>query len=78
MNWQTSQRGVALVIVLWVLVLITITTGAFTVLARTENLQAHQLLSGTKARYAAEAGLNLAVLKVRDPNELTRLIPDGR
>ncbi len=78
MNGRISQRGVALVIVLWVLVLITITTGAFTVLARTENLQAYQLLSGTKARYAAEAGLNLAVMKVRDPNELTRWVADGR
>jgi general secretion pathway protein K len=73
-----SQRGVALVIVLWVLVLITVTTGAFTILARTENLQAHQLLAGTKARYAAEAGLNLAILKVRDPNEFNRWIADGR
>jgi len=75
---QKPQQGVALVIVLWVTMLITITTGAFTVLARTENLQAHQLLSGTRARYAAEAGMNLAIMKVRDPNELTRLIPDGR
>ena len=73
-----AQRGVALVIVLWVLMLITVTTGAFTVLARTENLQAHQLLSGTKARYAAEAGLNLAVMKVRDPDEMNRWIADGR
>ena len=78
MKGQRTQQGVALVIVLWVTVLITITTGAFTILARTENLQAHQLLSGTKARYAAEAGLNLAVMRVRDPDELTKLIPDGR
>jgi general secretion pathway protein K len=73
-----SQQGVALVIVLWVLMLITVTTGSFTILARTENLQAHQLLAGTKARYAAEAGLNLAILKVRDPNEFNRWIADGR
>lgn len=78
MNGRQPQQGVALVIVLWVLVLITITTGAFTVLSRTENLQAQQLLSGTKARYAAEAGLNLAVMKVRDPDEFTRWIADGR
>lgn len=78
MKGRTSQQGVALVIVLWVLVLITVTTGAFTVLARTENLQAHQLLTGTKARYAAEAGLNLAVMKVRDPNVQNQWIADGR
>ena len=73
-----TEQGIALIIVLWVLVLITVTTGSFTVLARTENLQAHQLLTGTQARYAAEAGLNLAVLRLKDPVAETRWIPDGR
>jgi len=64
--------------VLWVLVLITITVGTFAILTRTENLQAHQVLSGTRARYAAEAGLNLAVLKLRSPDLESRWVPDGR
>ncbi len=64
--------------VLWVMLLITISTGAYTLMARMDQLEAHTVLSGTRARLAAEAGLNLAVLSLRDPDELTRLIPDGR
>ena len=72
------QRGVALVMVLWILLLVTIATGAYTLMARMDQLEAHTILSGTRARLAAEAGLNMAVLSLRDPDELTRLIPDGR
>jgi len=67
-----------LVMVLWVLLLITITTSAFTLMARMDSLEAHTVLWGTKARLAAEAGMNIAILSLRDPDELTRLIPDGR
>lgn len=72
------QEGVALVIVLWILLLVTISTGAYTLMARMDQLEAHTVLSGTRARMAAESGLNLAVLGLRDPDELTRLVPDGR
>lgn len=73
-----KQDGVALVIVLWILLLVTITTSAFTLMARMDSLEAHTILWSTKARLAAEAGLNIAVLSLRDPDETTRLIPDGR
>jgi general secretion pathway protein K len=43
-----------------------------------DQLEAHTVLSGTRARLAAEAGVNLALLSLRDPDETTRLIPDGR
>lgn len=72
------QKGVALVLVLWVLLLVTISTGAYTLTARMDQLEAHTVLSGTQARLGAEAGLNLAVLSLRDPDELSRMIPDGR
>jgi len=72
------QKGVALVIVLWVVLLITISTGAYTLMARMDVLEAHTVISGTRARLAAEAGLNLAILSLRDPDEITRWIPDGR
>jgi general secretion pathway protein K len=74
----THQKGVALVIVLWILLLVTITTSAFTLMARMDALEAHSILWSTKARLAAEAGLNIAVLSLRDPDETLRLIPDGR
>ena len=73
-----QQRGVALVLVLWILLLVTVTTSAYTLTARMDQLEAHTVLSGTQARLAAEAGLNFAVLSLRDPNEQTRVVPDGR
>jgi len=72
------QRGIALVIVLWILLLVTISTGAYTLTARMDQLEAHTVISGTRARLAAESGISLAVLSLRDPDELTRLVPDGR
>ena len=72
------QKGIALVIVLWILLLVTISTGAYTLMARMDQLEAHTVISGTRARLAAEAAINLAVLSLRDPDELTRLVPDGR
>jgi len=72
------QRGIALVIVLWILLLVTISTGAYTLMARMDQLEAHTVISSTRARMAAESGINLAVLGLRDPDELTRLVPDGR
>jgi len=77
-GFASPQSGVALVLVLWILLLVTISTGAFTLMARMDVLEAHTVLWGTRARMAAEAGLNLAVLALRDPDELTRWIPDGR
>lgn len=72
------QQGVALVIVLWILLLVTISTGAYTLMARMDQLEAHTVISSTRARMAAESGINLAVLSLRDPDEFNRLIPDGR
>lgn len=75
---RNGQKGIALVMVLWILLLVTISTGAYTLMARMDQLEAHTVISSTRARMAAEAGINLAVLSLRDPDELTRLVPDGR
>ncbi|MBT8072952.1 MAG: general secretion pathway protein GspK [Xanthomonadales bacterium] len=74
----SSQRGIALVLVLWVLLLLTIITGSFALMARMDRLEANALLSGTQARLSAEAAINLAVLALRDPDDLTRMRADGR
>jgi general secretion pathway protein K len=73
-----QQSGVALVMVLWILLLVTVSTGAYTLMARMDVLEAHTVLWSTRARMAAEAGMNLAVLSLRDPDEFTRWVPDGR
>jgi general secretion pathway protein K len=75
---MSSQSGIALVLVLWVLLLLTIVTGSFVLMARMDRLEAHALLSGTQARFSAEAAINLAVLALRDPEDETRMRADGR
>jgi len=73
-----QQKGIALVLVLWVLLLLTIITGSFALMARMDRLEANALLSGTQARLSAEAAINLAALALRDPDELSRMRADGR
>jgi general secretion pathway protein K len=75
---RRNQQGIALVLVLWILILLTVTTGAYALMARMDQLEANQLLSGTQARFWAEAGLNLAAVKLREPEDEFRLIADGR
>jgi general secretion pathway protein K len=77
-RYMGSQRGIALVLVLWVLLLLTIITGSFALMARMDRLEANTLLSGTQARMSAEAAINLAVLALRDPNDESRMLADGR
>lgn len=70
--------GVALVLVLWILVLITVASGAFTLMARMDQLEANTLLSTTQARMSAEAAINLMALQLRDADDFTRPVADGR
>ncbi len=72
------QKGIALVMVLWIIILITITSGAYALMARMDQLEAHALLSGTRARMVAEAGIHLTAVMLRDQDEMTRMIADGR
>jgi general secretion pathway protein K len=73
-----KQDGIALVLVLWVLLLLTIMTGSFALMARMDRLEANALLSATQARFSAEAAINLAVLALRDPVDENRMLADGR
>ena len=72
------QSGIALVLVLWVLLLLTIITGSFALMSRMDRLESHSLLWGTQARFSAEAGIDLAVLALRDPEDENRMLADGR
>ena len=71
-------RGVALLLVLWMLVLLTGVVSVFALTARTEALQGSYLDRSTSARYAAEAGIEVAVLRVQSTDEGLRWLPDGR
>ncbi len=70
--------GIALIVVLWMLALLTIVVGTFAVLATTESMQARNVFDTTDARYAAEAGLHRAVVELRNPDMETRWVTDGR
>ncbi len=74
----SRQDGVALVLVMWVMLLITISTGAFALMARMDGLEAHSVMWSTRARMAAEAGVNLAVLALRAAEGEGAWLADGR
>ena len=73
-----SQRGVALLLVLWACTLLAILLGGYAALARTEGLQARYQFAQTQAHYAAEAGVMRAVYGLQDPLTKQRWIGDGR
>lgn len=75
---RARMRGVAFLLVLWVIAMLSILLGSFAMVARTENLQARHLFDSTQARYAAEAGLNLAVFELRKADPNMRWVGDGR
>jgi general secretion pathway protein K len=78
MSMRSAQRGIAFIVVIWVMVLLTVLLAGFAVIARTEALQARHLAESTRARYMAEAGISRAVWELRNPDPLTRWAGDGR
>lgn len=72
------QSGIALIVVLWFLVLLTIVVGTYAALARTESMQSRFLFDTTRARYIAEAGVHRAAWEMRNTDIETRWVPDGR
>jgi general secretion pathway protein K len=75
---STSQRGVALLMVLWACTLLAILLGGYAALARTEGLQARYQFAQTQAHYAAEAGLMRAAYGLQSPQPRQRWVGDGR
>lgn len=73
-----AQSGIALVVVLWFLVLLTIVVGTYAVLARTETLQSRFLFDTVRARYAAEAGIHRAAWEMYNRDLETVWVADGR
>lgn len=73
-----TQRGVALLIVLWGCTLLAIMLGGFAALARTEGLQARYQFAQTQAHYAAEAGVMRAIEGLQTTDINARWIADGR
>jgi len=77
-NAMRGQRGVALILVMWVIALMAVLLGSFALIARTENLESRHLYDATAARYDAIAGLELAIFNLRNPDMTQRWVADGR
>jgi general secretion pathway protein K len=75
---REKQGGAALLLVLWLVVLLTGVIAVFALGARTEQLQGHALARGAQARYAAEAGIEVAAYHLQNPDGDARWVPDGR
>jgi len=61
---RTDQRGVALVLVMWVAVLLTVIAGSFIVERRTEMLVVSNSVSMARAEAIADAGVQRAVFEI--------------
>jgi type II secretory pathway component PulK len=60
----TSERGVALLLVLWVIVFLAFVCAEFSWTMRTETASAINFKEGTQALYAAEAGINRSIIEL--------------
>ena len=72
------ERGIALLLVVWVLALVAVLATGFADDTRSEARRARNLADGARARAAAEAGVMLAVAGLLDRNPATQWPRDGR
>lgn len=73
-----TARGAALLLVLWMLLLMAGLIAVFALATRTEALQGSALRQNVAARLAAEAGIEIAALRLVEPDPMARWVPDGR
>lgn len=73
-----DQAGVALPVVLWLIVLLVGTVGAFALASRIELLQGKVQADGAQAQEIARAGIEYAMARVDDSRPQHRWVPDGR
>lgn len=78
LSGRYGQRGIALILVLWLIVLLTSIIGLFAFVAQTERLQGRAQERGMTAEEAARAALEYAVVRISSQNPKLRWLPDGR
>jgi len=74
----SSQRGVALILVLWVTVLLTVMASSFISEVRTEIRQVSNGKQGTEAYFLARSGINLGISQLLDEVPAEKWQRDGR
>lgn len=75
---RSRPRGAALLLVLWLLLLMAGLVAVFALSARTEAMQGTALRNQVAGRQAAEAGIEVAALRLSAPDANQRWVPDGR
>lgn len=75
---NARQSGIALLLVLWMLVILIGIIGVFALIAGTEKQQGKFLARGVQAVYAAEGGVDVAVLRLSHADPLLQWVPDNR
>jgi general secretion pathway protein K len=73
-----TQRGAALLLVMWLILLLSGLVAGYAVAARIESMQGNGLARGSAAREAARAGVEYAAARLLDPDPARRLASDGR
>lgn len=75
---RARQRGAALVVVLWLIVVLTIVAAGHRYNAHIESQLAARHLETTRSRYLAEAATQLTIAQLLTPDTAQRLAVDGR
>ncbi len=74
---RSDNRGVALLMVLWLLVLLAGLAAGIAATARTETHLARNLMAEAKARHLAQAGIHHAITTLFEMRRTASLPPDG-
>ena len=77
MKPSTKQRGIALVMVLWTLALLTILATGYSRMMRTETMLTANLVHSSQAAALAEAGINAAIAELLKPSQEQAWKTDG-
>jgi len=75
---KKSGRGIALLLVLWMMIILIGIIGVFALIASTEHRQGKMLARTVQARYAAEGGIEVATIRLSNPDPLLQWVPDNR
>lgn len=73
-----SQRGAALLLVMWLILLLSGLVAGYAMSARIESMQGNGLARSVQAREAARAGVEYAISRMLDADYAQRWAPDGR
>jgi general secretion pathway protein K len=75
---RPNERGIALLIVLWMLALLALVIAGFTLTSHTDIQLGRNQVDSARARALADAGVARAVIGLNEPDAAHRWLADGR